>query len=190
MIVHSWRDELDFRLGHLSLTPPQGSILSSIAGDLEGMARSYLSDGDHFLSTGDPVNALASWAYALGWIDAGACLGLFVSEVQDPGWIFFSIPPATGDAAHLREKTGRYQSLLFSAITSVVPAPEQKTGMYRASKRFLMASAVSREFGRFFCTMGRLHNALGSYSYGHAWLDTGVRAGLFRVAGSREIFAI
>lgn len=154
------------------------------------MARSYLSDGDHFLSSGDPVNALASWAYALGWIDAGASLGLLLTEVQDPGWIFSDIPSSTGDAAHLREKTARYQFLLFSAITSVVPAPEPETEMHCASERFTMACLVSREFGRFFCTMGRLHNALGSYSYGHAWLDTGVRAGLFRVTGRREIFAV
>lgn len=188
--MHSWRDELDFRLRHLAIPIPIASILFPVAEDLEKMARSYLSDGDHFLSSGDPVNALASWAYALGWIDAGASLGLFSTEVQDPGWIFPAISSHTGDAAHLREKTGRYQSLLYSAITSVVPAPEPDTAMYRASERFIMASVVSREFGRFFCTMGRLHNALGSYSYGHAWLDTGVWAGLFRVTGRREIFAI
>jgi len=188
--MYSWRDELDFRLRHLAIPVPPGSIYFPIARDLEGMACSYLSDGDHFLSSGDPVNALASWAYALGWIDAGASLGLFSTEVQDAGWIFSAIPSSTGDAAHLQEKTARYQSLLFSAITSVVPAPEPETDLYPASERFIMASVVSREFGRFFCTMGRLHNALGSYSYGHAWLDTGVRAGLFRVTGRREIFSV
>lgn len=188
--MYSWRDELVFRLRHLAIPVPPGSVLFTIAGDLEGMARSYLSDGDHFLSSGDPVNALASWAYALGWIDAGASLGFFSTEVQDPGWIFLAIPSSAGHAAHLREKTARYQSLLFSAITSVVPASEPGTGMHRASERFIMASVISREFGGFFCATGRLHNALGSYSYGHAWLDTGVRAGLFRVTGRREIFAV
>jgi hypothetical protein len=188
--VQHWKCELESRLQDLVISVPPSSILDHLADDLGGMARSYLSDGDHFLSSGDPVNALASWAYALGWIDAGASLGVFTTRVRDPGWIFSHIHPFPGFESFLREKTARYHALLHSAIQSVVPSPEPDTVMHDAAARFLAASVVSREYGRYFCTLGRLDNALGSFSYGHAWLDSGVRAGLFRVAGKREIFTL
>jgi hypothetical protein len=41
------------------------------------MAQSYLQDGRHFRASGDPVNALASFSYGYGWLDAGVRMGLF-----------------------------------------------------------------------------------------------------------------
>ena len=41
------------------------------------MAASYLEDGRHFRANDDPVNALASYAYGHGWLDAGVRMGLF-----------------------------------------------------------------------------------------------------------------
>jgi hypothetical protein len=41
------------------------------------MAESYLDDGRHFRAEDDPVNALASFSYAYGWLDAGVRMGLF-----------------------------------------------------------------------------------------------------------------
>lgn len=190
MIVQHWKCELEYRLQNLTISVTPSSILDHLADDLGGMARSYHSDGDYFLASGDPVNALASFAYALGWIDAGASLGVFTTQVRDPGWIFSSILPSPGFEPFLQEKTARYQVLLHSAIESVSPSPEPDTVMHDAAVRFLAASIVSSEFGRYFCTLGRLENALGSFSYGHAWLDSGVRSGLFRVTGKREIFTL
>ncbi len=46
------------------------------------MAESYLEDGDHFLEEGDEVNALASYSYGHGWLDAGARLGLYDVETE------------------------------------------------------------------------------------------------------------
>jgi len=40
------------------------------------MAAAYLEDGRHFRERGDPVNALAAFAYGHGWLDAGARVGL------------------------------------------------------------------------------------------------------------------
>lgn len=50
------------------------------------MARSYLEDGRHFREAGDPVNALASFSYGHGWLDAGARLG--VLSVPRDGHLF------------------------------------------------------------------------------------------------------
>lgn len=46
------------------------------------MAESYMEDGDHFLEEGDEVNALASYSYGHGWLDAGARLGLYDVETE------------------------------------------------------------------------------------------------------------
>jgi len=185
-----WRDELGFRLQHLTIPIPSRAILSSVAIELKGMANSYLSDGDHFLSSSDAINALASWSYALGWLDAGDCLGLISAPVRDRCWIFSEITPCIWEKDCLLEKTDRYHALLSSALKSVVPAPEPETLMYETADRFILAANVSGHFGRYFLSIGRMQNALGAFSYGHAWLDAGVRTGLFRIFGKREIFTV
>jgi hypothetical protein len=58
-------------------TPAEGTPLSEGAAAFDEMARSYLEDGRHFRANGDPVNALAAFAYGHAWLDAGARLGLF-----------------------------------------------------------------------------------------------------------------
>lgn len=190
MTAQHWRGELEYRLRHLAITVPSRSALHPVAGDICQMARSYLDDGDHFFSTGDTVNASASWSYALGWLDAGVCLGLIETSLRDPGWLFTDIGPCPGESERLAEKTGRYCTLLSLALTSLFPAPEPSTRMHHAAERFLQVAGTLLVFGRCFSSGGRDQNALGAFSYGHAWLDAGVRSGLFRVSAQREIFTV
>jgi hypothetical protein len=56
---------------------PRDTPLGSAALECLEMARSYLQDGRHFRASGDPVNALASFSYGYGWLDAGVRMGLF-----------------------------------------------------------------------------------------------------------------
>lgn len=56
---------------------PTGTPLGEAAAQVTEMAESYLDDGRHFRENGDPVNALASFSYGYGWLDAGVRLGLF-----------------------------------------------------------------------------------------------------------------
>ncbi|MFC7154693.1 DUF357 domain-containing protein [Halomarina halobia] len=65
---------------------PEGSPLADAAAEYREMARSYLDDGRHFRERGDLVNALASFSYGHGWLDAGARVGLF--DVPDEGHLF------------------------------------------------------------------------------------------------------
>ncbi len=58
-------------------TAPQGTPLGEAAADCQEMAESYLADGRHFRQNDDPVNALASFSYGYGWLDAGVRMGLF-----------------------------------------------------------------------------------------------------------------
>ncbi|WP_248896732.1 DUF357 domain-containing protein [Haloplanus halobius] len=57
--------------------PPADTPLGTAAAECLEMAESYLADGRHFRDDGDPVNALASFSYGYGWLDAGVRMGLF-----------------------------------------------------------------------------------------------------------------
>lgn len=66
----------------LSAAEPSGDG----ADDCLEMAESYLADGRHFREQGDLVNALASFSYGHGWLDAGARTG--VLSVPREGELF------------------------------------------------------------------------------------------------------
>lgn len=66
----------------LSAAEPSGEG----ADDCLEMAASYLDDGRHFREEGDSVNALASFSYGHGWLDAGARMG--VLSVPNEGDLF------------------------------------------------------------------------------------------------------
>ncbi|MGM0591583.1 MAG: DUF357 domain-containing protein [Halobacteriota archaeon] len=64
-------------LADATSTAPPETPLGRAAADCREMARSYLDDGRHFRETDDTVNALASFSYGYGWLDAGVRFGLF-----------------------------------------------------------------------------------------------------------------
>ena len=68
------------------IAAPVGTPLYEAAEEYEEMARSYLEDGRHFREDDDPVNALASFSYGHGWLDAGARIGVF--DVPSEGHLF------------------------------------------------------------------------------------------------------
>lgn len=69
-----------------TIAAPEGTPLRVAAEEYREMAQSYLTDGRHFRETGDPVNALAAFAYGHAWLDAGARIGVF--EVSAEGDLF------------------------------------------------------------------------------------------------------
>jgi len=48
------------------------------------MAVSYLEDGRHFLENNDLANALASFSYGHGWLDAGIRMGAIPTDRDTP----------------------------------------------------------------------------------------------------------
>lgn len=68
------------------IAPQEGTQLYDAALEYEEMARSYLEDGRHFREDDDLVNALASFSYGHGWMDAGARIGVF--DVPKEGHLF------------------------------------------------------------------------------------------------------
>jgi hypothetical protein len=73
-------------LAAATVAVPPGTPLGDAAAEVEEMAGSYLEDGRHFREADDPVNALASFSYGYGWLDAGVRMGLF--EVPDDTDLF------------------------------------------------------------------------------------------------------
>ena len=64
------------------VAPQEDTPLYGAALECREMAQSYLDDGRHFLEQGDRVNALASFSYGHGWMDAGARIGVFEVPVE------------------------------------------------------------------------------------------------------------
>ena len=153
------------------------------------MAIAYQSDGTTFLRAGDPVNALAAFAYGIGWLDAGSRLGLLEPlAAHPPVDVDACIPDSL--SAHLDEKTHRYRRMLSDAYMAVCTGPDRASPLC-AGAESLHAAAHSWYTGGVECLeAGDLAGALARFSYGYAWLDAGIRAGLFRITGDRGLFTV
>ena len=170
---------------------PAGSLLYDIAIQISNMASCYVGDGGHFFKTGDPVNSCASFSYASGWLDCGHSLGFISCHAPVPGLLLSGsdLIPHTA-MPQLTEKTARYARLLGQAVNALAYAAEPGTMPFESAKKVLLVAEVHLRHGRVLEKECRLVPALVSYSYGHAWLDAGLRAGLFRVVSERDLFTV
>jgi hypothetical protein len=91
-------------------------------------------------------------------------------------------------AADLREKTRRYRGLLQAALDDVSKAAPEESDLGRTADEFLTMARSYYQDGVHFMETGDEVNALVCFSYGHAWLDAGVRLGAFRVTKT-DLFA-
>ncbi len=114
---------------------PAGTPLGRAADEVLEMAAAYLSDGWTFLRTGDPVNALAAFAYGLGWLDCGTSLGLLEPQSgHPPVGVDAQIPDAM--SAHLHEKTHRYRRMLNAALSAVEVGADEASPLYAGGRCF------------------------------------------------------
>ena len=191
MMLHECRMALEKRISRIESIPPPGCVLFSCAREIFVMVDAYYHDGMIFLSHGDLPNALASFSYALGWMDAGICMGLLSSPAGSGLPLTAGgFPSQKNNHDRLPEKTARYRVLLFRACMSLNPAPEADTCTHSFSERILVIAGVFYAQGIVWEDSGDQDAALAAYSYGFGWLDAGVRSGLFRITGNREIFTI
>ena len=177
-------------LGQAEITVPGRTGLHVVACDNLTMSRAYLTDGDAFFSSGDPVNALAAYCYGEGWLHCGSACG-FVA-VTSPRCMFRNpIEPLAEDTREkLIEKTGRYDRLIATARAAVRVAPESGTAPFSIAEWVELVSAAYAGQGTAFLARREFENALACFSYGHGWLDAGVRAGLYIVTSDRDLFTI
>lgn len=68
---------LECALKDIKIIFPSDNYFYKISSEIKTMSDSYYKDGIHFMSNNDYVNALASFSYAYGWLDAGVRMGLF-----------------------------------------------------------------------------------------------------------------
>jgi uncharacterized protein len=193
MLIAVCGELLSCELDAVTVTPPEDTPLGALAGTVRGMARAYADDGATFFSGGDLVNALAAYYYGSGWLHFGLAYGLFTFRGErTPTCPFIgpaeTLPPVLNEK--LTEKTHRYLRLLDTACASVAcaPEPDTTTGVF-AGRILLVGTCYARE-GKCHLAAGKKEEALACFSYGHGWLDGGVRAGLLSVTGNREIFTI
>ena len=181
--------ELAGRLATLEIAIIPGTLLFPLGEVVSRMATAYQADGAFFERSGDHMNALAAWSYALGWMDAGCCLGLVRAGAPRRGWFFGNLE-CPGPEDRVEEKVSRYRRLLADACTAAHPAADPESALFPAGLRLIMVARVHLSWGTAFISSGRMGNALASYSYGHAWLDAGMRCGLLSAENSRHIFTI
>jgi hypothetical protein len=91
-------------------------------------------------------------------------------------------------AADLMEKTLRYRGLLSEAIADVQKVTTGNDRMDRIADEYLTMAKSYYADGVHFLETSDPVNALVCFSYGHAWLDAGVRLGVFRTT-KKELFA-
>jgi hypothetical protein len=124
-------------------------------------------------------------------MDAGICMGLLSSPAGSGLPLTAGgFPSQKNNYDRLPEKTARYRGLLSRACMSLNPAPEADTCTHSFSERILVIAGVFYAQGILWEDSGDQDAALAAYSYGFGWLDAGVRSGLFRITGNREIFTI
>lgn len=176
-------------IGGMEIAPPPESILCQAAETIEEMVHAYWSDGSEFLDAGEPVNAIAAFGYAMGWMDAGLFLG-FIGHTDSMNLPELEVSLEETHRGRLVEKARRYERILSDALCSVMEAPEPGSELFAgAGKLKDRAADLLTEAGRL-SRQGDLVNALFRCSYGHAWLDTGIRSGFLRILGNRELFTI
>ena len=80
--------------------------------------------------------------------------------------------------ADLEEKVGRYLELFEAALESTGLARGLEPGPHAKGEEFLNMARAYFADGLQFKEDNDLVNALVCFSYGHAWLDAGLRMGI------------
>ncbi len=91
--------------------------------------------------------------------------------------------------AVLEEKVKRYEELLRKALSAFEVAPQENSHLRKVADDFSNMAGSYYEDGRQFLEEGDTVNALVCFSYGHAWLDAGVKLGVFK-ASDENLFTI
>jgi len=93
-------------------------------------------------------------------------------------------PPAV-----LEEKVKRYENLLSRALLAYEVAAQENSHLRKVADDFSTMAQAYYNDGRFFLEHEDNVNALACFSYGHAWLDAGVKLGVFKVS-DENLFTI
>lgn len=91
--------------------------------------------------------------------------------------------------AVLEEKVQRYRDLLHKALKAFEVAPQENSHLKKVADDFSNMASSYYDDGVHFMEERDMVNALVCFSYGHAWLDAGVKLGVFKVS-DENLFTI
>jgi hypothetical protein len=91
--------------------------------------------------------------------------------------------------ANLPEKVIRYKELLGKALKSFEIGVQENSHLRKVCEDFSNMASSYYYDGIHFLEEGDMVNALVCFSYGHAWLDAGVKLGVFKVS-DENLFTI
>lgn len=91
-------------------------------------------------------------------------------------------------AAELETKTDRYETMLSDALDAVEIEPDPGTERYESAEECREMAASYLADGRHFRAEKDPVNALAAFSYGHGWLDAGVRFGVLSPQTDEHLF--
>jgi len=81
--------------------------------------------------------------------------------------------------AHLTEKAHRYRKLLNDALSNIDIVPDASSHLHIVAKDYLLMAESYYKDGVHFLEADDRVNALVAFSYGHAFIDAGLRLGVF-----------
>ncbi|MBS3061976.1 MAG: DUF357 domain-containing protein [Candidatus Diapherotrites archaeon] len=90
----------------------------------------------------------------------------------------------------LRHKTKKYRLLTEEALRVIQVSKPLSTKEKKIAADFLQMTRNYFSDGQHFEHQKEFATALAAYSYAHAWLDAGVRAGLFDAKGNDRLFTL
>lgn len=91
--------------------------------------------------------------------------------------------------AVLEEKVKRYEDMLRKALDAFEVAPQENSHLRKVADDFSNMAGSYYDDGMHFLEEGDMVNALVCFSYGHAWLDAGVKLGVFK-ASDEALFTV
>jgi len=90
----------------------------------------------------------------------------------------------------LNDKLGRYEKLTKQALETVSITQGLNIKEMKIAGDFLSMAKNYYADARHFRQNGELETALAAFSYAHAWLDAGVRAGILDGKGNDRLFTL
>ena len=91
--------------------------------------------------------------------------------------------------AVLPEKVKRYEELLRKALKAFEIAVQENSHLSKVARDYSNMASSYYDDGMHFIEEEDMVNALVCFSYGHAWLDAGVKLGVFKVS-DENLFTI
>ena len=90
----------------------------------------------------------------------------------------------------LLDKVKKYHKLTRQALKDVSFLVEKGSKEFNIALDFFDMAERYYADGKYYQEKGDLLTALASFSYAHAWLDAGVRAGFFDAQGKDTLFTL